>query len=58
MTMWASALYSGEGVGAAVAAGDATYVDVSLPQQTRETKVVKDSTPDEIAAEIVEWIKS
>jgi electron transfer flavoprotein beta subunit len=30
---------------------------VSLPRQVRETKVVKDKTPDEIAREIVEWIK-
>ena len=43
---------------AAVGAEGATYIDVSLPQQTRETRVVKDTTPEEIASEIVEWIKS
>jgi len=30
---------------------------VTLPKQLRETKVVKDKSPDEIATEIVEWIK-
>jgi len=29
---------------------------VALPAQRRETRVVKDRTPDEIAREIVEWI--
>ena len=32
------------------------YVSVSLPKQQRTTRVVKDLTPDEIAAELVEWI--
>jgi electron transfer flavoprotein beta subunit len=31
-------------------------VSVSLPKQHRETRVVKDMTPDQIAAELVEWI--
>jgi electron transfer flavoprotein beta subunit len=34
-----------------------SFTSVSLPKQVRETRVVKDMTPDEIAAEIVEWIK-
>ena len=34
-----------------------TFANVSLPKQLRETKVVKDKSPDEIAAEIVWWIK-
>ncbi|MFB3829270.1 MAG: electron transfer flavoprotein subunit beta [Bryobacteraceae bacterium] len=41
---------------AAVGAGGAEFVRVSLPKQQRETKVVKDMTPDEIAREIVDWI--
>jgi len=32
------------------------YVSVSLPKQQRTTRVVKDMTPDQIAAELVEWI--
>ncbi len=30
---------------------------VTLPKQLRQTKIVKDATADEIAAEIVEWIR-
>jgi electron transfer flavoprotein beta subunit len=33
-----------------------SYVSVSLPKQQRTTRVVKDLTPDEIAAELVAWI--
>ena len=33
-----------------------SYVSVSLPKQQRETRVVKDMTPDQIAAELVAWI--
>jgi len=33
------------------------FASVSLPKQLRETKVVKDKSPDDIAKEIVEWIK-
>jgi electron transfer flavoprotein beta subunit len=32
------------------------YASVSLPRQQRSTRVVKDMTPDEIAAELVEWM--
>jgi electron transfer flavoprotein beta subunit len=32
------------------------YISVNLPKQQRTTRVVKDLTPDEIAAELVEWI--
>ena len=39
-----------------VGAGDVHYVAVQLPKQQRETRVVKDMTPDAIAAELVEWI--
>lgn len=34
-----------------------TYASVSLPKQLRETKVVKDKPADEIAREIVEWLR-
>jgi electron transfer flavoprotein beta subunit len=37
--------------------GDIKYEGVSLPKQTRDTKVVKDADPAEIAKELVEWIK-
>ena len=33
------------------------FTNVSLPKQQRETKVVKDLSPDDIAREIVEWIR-
>jgi len=32
------------------------FVTVSVPKQVRETRIVKDKSPDEIAREIVEWI--
>jgi len=33
-----------------------SYLSVSLPKQQRTTRVAKDLTPDQIAAELVEWI--
>jgi electron transfer flavoprotein beta subunit len=33
------------------------FASVTLPKQLRETKIVKDKSADEIAREIVEWIK-
>ena len=33
------------------------FASVSLPKQLRETKIVKDKSTDDIAKEIVEWIK-
>ena len=33
------------------------FTSVLLPKQLRETKIVKDKSPDDIAKEIVEWIK-
>jgi len=33
-----------------------SYVSVSLPRQQRSTRLVKDMTPEQIAAELVEWI--
>jgi electron transfer flavoprotein beta subunit len=41
---------------AKVGTGDVQYVTVQLPKQQRETRIVKDMTPDAIAAELVEWI--
>jgi electron transfer flavoprotein beta subunit len=41
---------------ATLAANGLRYVSVSLPKQQRTTRVVKDLTPDQIAAELVEWI--
>jgi electron transfer flavoprotein beta subunit len=32
------------------------YLSVNLPKQQRQTRVVKDRSPDEIAAELAEWI--
>ncbi len=34
-----------------------TFVSVTLPKQLRATRIVKDKSPDDIAKEIVEWIK-
>jgi len=39
-----------------VGAEGVKFLSVSLPKQARDTKIVKDLTPDQIAAEIVEWI--
>jgi electron transfer flavoprotein beta subunit len=33
------------------------FASVSLPKQQRETQVVKDRSVDEIAQEIVDWLK-
>jgi electron transfer flavoprotein beta subunit len=41
---------------AALDANGLRYVSVSLPKQQRETRVEKNMTPDEIAAEIVAWM--
>ncbi len=41
---------------ATVGLGDLRYLSVSVPKAQRETRVVKDASPDEIAREIVEWI--
>ncbi len=34
-----------------------SFASVSLPKQLRETKVVKDKSPEDIAKDIVEWIR-
>ena len=39
-----------------IAGADLKYVSVSLPKQQRETRVVKDMSPEEIAREIADWV--
>jgi len=39
-----------------ISAGDLKYTSVSLPKRQRETRIVKDMSPEEIAREITEWI--
>jgi electron transfer flavoprotein beta subunit len=34
-----------------------TFAGVTLPKQQRQTRIVKDAPPEEIAKEIVEWIR-
>ena len=41
---------------ATLAANSLKYVSVSLPKQQRDTRVVKDMSPEEIAREVVTWI--
>jgi electron transfer flavoprotein beta subunit len=36
--------------------GAVRYLSVSPPKQQRQTRIVKDRSPDEIAAELLEWI--
>ncbi len=43
---------------AAVGAEGVTYAKVEVPQRRRETRIVKDASVDDIAAEIVEWLRS
>jgi electron transfer flavoprotein beta subunit len=43
---------------AAVGSQGIQYVSVELPKQERKTRIVKDATIDEIAKEIVDWIKT
>jgi electron transfer flavoprotein beta subunit len=40
-----------------VGAEGVTFASVTLPKQLRETRIVKDATLEDIAKEIVEWIK-
>lgn len=43
---------------AEVGGSDLRFLEVSVPSQRRETRIVKDASADDIAAEIVEWIRS
>jgi len=40
-----------------VGAEGAAFAGVVLPKQLRETRIVKDASPDVIAKEILDWIK-
>jgi electron transfer flavoprotein beta subunit len=40
-----------------VGADGLTFATVNLPRQQRETRIVKDAPVDQIAREIVEWVK-
>lgn len=35
-----------------------SYINVALPKQQRQTRIVKDASPDEIARELVEWLNT
>jgi electron transfer flavoprotein beta subunit len=41
---------------AQVGTGGVEFVSVAVPKALRETRIVKDMSPDEIARELVEWI--
>jgi len=41
---------------APVTGGGVEFVSVQVPKAQRETRIVKDSSPDDVAREIVEWI--
>jgi electron transfer flavoprotein beta subunit len=43
---------------ARLAAEGVAYAGVTLPAQTRDTRIVKDASADDIAKEIVAWIKT
>ena len=43
---------------AKLAAQGLTFASVSLPRQLRQTQIIKDKSPDDIAREIVAWIKT
>ena len=40
-----------------VGIGADSFKSVELPQQRRETRIVKDSSVDEVAQEIVDWLQ-
>lgn len=40
-----------------LAGADLTFASVALPKQLRETRIVKDRPADDIAREIVEWLR-
>ncbi len=42
---------------AKVGAGDVTFKSVAVPKQQRQTRIVKDTPAEEIAKEIVAWIR-
>jgi electron transfer flavoprotein beta subunit len=40
-----------------IGAAGVTFTSVTLPKQLRQTRLVKDASPDQIAAELVAWFK-
>ncbi len=40
-----------------VGAEGLTFASVALPKQQRQTRIVKDASPDDIAKEVVAWIR-
>jgi electron transfer flavoprotein beta subunit len=42
---------------APVGTGGVEFVSVAVPKATRETRVVKDMSPDDVAKELVDWIR-
>jgi electron transfer flavoprotein beta subunit len=43
---------------AAVGAEGVEFTNVEIPEQRRQTRIVKDATADDVAREIVDWIRS
>ena len=43
---------------AATMGDDLSFIDLTLPNQQRQTRIVKDLSTDEIASEIVDWLNS
>jgi electron transfer flavoprotein beta subunit len=41
---------------APVGTGGVEFLSVAVPKVQRETRIVKDMSPDDVAREIVEWI--
>jgi electron transfer flavoprotein beta subunit len=41
---------------APVGTGGVEFVSVAVPKVQRETRIVKDASPDDVARELVEWI--
>lgn len=41
-----------------IAAEGVTFASVALPKQLRETRIVKDASPDDIAKEIMDWLNA
>jgi electron transfer flavoprotein beta subunit len=41
-----------------VGAEGVSYLKVELPQQRRDTRIEKDMSVDDVAREIVEWLRS
>jgi electron transfer flavoprotein beta subunit len=43
---------------AGLGAGSLAFDKIELPQQRRDTRIEKNASPEQIAKEIVEWIRS